>query len=179
MTTIDHMLLSQASQLQALTAINTQDFLAAFGMDNLRRGRKALDTLCWLPARRFARQMVQYDHLVGELGLRTASQRILKDYVQRLEIEGQQNIPADGPLLVLSNHPGMTDSLVLFASIVPRQSSHRSCPAPFPGIAAQHLPAADLRPRAGWATHGGGTHCGQPPARRRRYPHLPCRADRA
>jgi len=117
MTTLEHSILTQASPLQALTAINTQDFLTAFGMENLRRGRKALDALCWLPSRRFARQMVRYDQMVGELGLHTASQKTLPHYVQRLEIEGQQNIPASGPLLVLSNHPGMTDSLVLFASL--------------------------------------------------------------
>jgi hypothetical protein len=117
MTTLEQSLLAQATQLQALTAINTQDFLAAFGMENIRQGRKVLDALCWLPARRFANQMVAYDNLVGETGLHAASQIILADYVQRLEIEGQDNIPSEGPLLVLSNHPGMTDSLVLFASI--------------------------------------------------------------
>jgi len=117
MTTIDPMVLTQTTQLQALTAINTQDFLAAFGMENIHEGRKALDALCWLPARRFARQMVQYDQLVGQVGLHTASQQVLNDYVQRLEIDGQQNIPPEGPLLVLSNHPGMTDALVLFASM--------------------------------------------------------------
>lgn len=117
MTTIDQIVLTQATQLQALTAINTQDFLAAFGMENIHEGRKTLDALCWLPARRFARQMVQYDQLVGQVGLHNASQQILINYVQRLEIDGQQNIPPEGPLLVLSNHPGMTDALVLFASI--------------------------------------------------------------
>ena len=117
MTTIDQIVLTQATQLQALTAINTQDFLAAFGMETIHEGRKALDALCWLPARRFARQMVHYDQLVGQVGLHTASQQFLKYYVQRLEIDGQQNIPPEGPLLVLSNHPGMTDALVLFASI--------------------------------------------------------------
>ena len=117
MTSLDQSMSTRSLQLQALTAINTQDFLAAFGMESIRRGRKALDTLCWLPARRFAKQMVRYDELVGDLGLHTASQITLHDYVQRLEVEGQQNIPPAGPLLVLSNHPGITDALVLFTSL--------------------------------------------------------------
>lgn len=134
MSTIDPMVLTQTTQLQALTAINTQDFLAAFGMENLRQGRKALDVLCWLPALRFARQMVQYDQLVGKSDLHTASQQILNHYVQRLEIDGQQNIAPDGPLLVLSNHPGMTDALVLFASL--RRSDLRIVAAQRPFLQA-------------------------------------------
>jgi hypothetical protein len=117
MTTLEQAIPTQATQLQILTAINTQDFLAAFGIENLRWGRKVLDALCWLPARRFAKQIVHYDQLVGEQGLHTASQKALDDYVQRLEIEGRHNIPESGPLLVLSNHPGMTDALVLFTSL--------------------------------------------------------------
>ncbi len=117
MTTIDQRLSLQASQLQSLTAINTQDFLSSLGLENLRRPRKALEWFCWLPSRRFARQMVRYDQRVGELGLHLASQEILPGYVQRLEVEGGENIPLSGPLLVLSNHPGMTDTLLLFASL--------------------------------------------------------------
>jgi hypothetical protein len=117
MTTLDQSLSIQPSQLQALTAINTQDFLSALGLEDLRRARKALDAFCWPPSRRFAWQMVRYDQMVGELGLHLASQKTLPDYVQRLEIEGGENIPLTGPVLVLSNHPGMTDTLLLFASL--------------------------------------------------------------
>jgi 1-acyl-sn-glycerol-3-phosphate acyltransferase len=117
MTTLDQSISTRSLQLQALTAINTQDFLAAFGLENLRWSRKVLDALCWLPSRRFARQMVRYDQMIGELGLHRASQKTIQNYVQHLEVEGDQNIPLSGPLLVLSNHPGMTDTLVLFASL--------------------------------------------------------------
>jgi len=110
-------MLNQSTQLAALIRINIDDFLSSFGLENIRYGRKALEALCWLPARRFARQMADYDRQVREIGLREASSRTLEGYAGPLDIQGQENIPPSGPLLVLSNHPGMSDTLVLFASL--------------------------------------------------------------
>jgi 1-acyl-sn-glycerol-3-phosphate acyltransferase len=117
MTTLNQAAPASPSQLHTLTEINIQDFLIAFGLENLHPGRDVLDALCWLPARRFASQIARYDRMVGEDGLGPASRRILSGYVRRLEVEGQENIPQSGPLLLLSNHPGLTDALSLFASI--------------------------------------------------------------
>jgi len=105
------------AQLQALTHINTQDFLASFGLQDFQRGRKALQALCWFPAQRFARQMVRFDQQVGVSGLRPASQSTLQGYTGSLEVHGLEHIPAEGPLLLLSNHPGMTDTLIQFSSL--------------------------------------------------------------
>jgi putative hemolysin len=41
----------------------------------------------------------------------------LREYVQDVRVFGLENIPDSGPLLVLSNHPGMVDTLALFAAI--------------------------------------------------------------
>jgi len=106
-----------AGQRQALVQVNIQDFLASFGLENVRYGRAALEALCWLPARRFADQMIDYDRRVGEEGLHPASRRTLSSYVSQLEISGQENLPREGPLLVLSNHPGLVDTLILFSSL--------------------------------------------------------------
>ena len=104
-------------QLNTLIQVNIQDFLTAFGLENMRRGRALLEALCWLPARRFAHQMVDFDRMVGEEGLQSASQRTLSTYASGLEVVGVENVPTSGPLLVLSNHPGMTDTLALFTSL--------------------------------------------------------------
>lgn len=110
-------LLVQSAQLDALTAINIHDFLASLGLENLKLGRRAFEAVCKLPAQRFAQQMVAFDSMVAEQGLHPAAYNTLKGYVNRMDMEGGENVPESGPVLVLSNHPGMTDTLVLFSSL--------------------------------------------------------------
>jgi hypothetical protein len=107
----------RSAQLNRLIQVNIQDLLASFGLENLRFGRRLVEALCWLPARRFARQMADFDHRVGIEGLRQGSRRTLDRYVSRLEVIGLEHVPTSGPLLVFSNHPGMTDTLALFSSL--------------------------------------------------------------
>lgn len=107
----------RSAQLNRLIQVNIRDFLTAFGLENLRYGRRLAEALCWLPARRFASQMADFDRRVGEEGLRQASLHTLDGFVSRLEVVGQEHVPPSGPLLVLSNHPGMTDTLALFSSL--------------------------------------------------------------
>lgn len=106
-----------AAQLDELTRINTYDLLKAFGLEKVQRGRRVLDALCWWSARQFAHKVMRYDQLVGEAGLRAAGLWALNAFAAHLEICGQENVPTTGPVLLLANHPGMTDTLALFASI--------------------------------------------------------------
>ena len=91
--------------------------LQSLGWQNLTFARKFLDLLFTYPARRFARQVLEYDQGVAELGLPGGAKRLLSTYVSQLTIRGQENIPGQGSLLILSNHPGMTDTVALFASL--------------------------------------------------------------
>ena len=108
---------SQAAQLDELTLINTDDLLKAFGLEKVRRGRRLLAALCWWPARQFAHKIIQYDQLVGQTGLRTAGAWAMTAFAAQLNIIHPEHVPATGPVLFLSNHPGMTDTVALFASI--------------------------------------------------------------
>ncbi len=134
-------MLSQQDQLKELTRINTEDFLTSLGLEKVRFGRRLLDAVCHYPSELFARQMVHYDRKVSENGLTEGSRQILMGYIRSLEICGQEHSPACGPLLLLSNHPGMSDTLALF-SCIPR-SDLRIVAAERPFLKA--LPSVDKK----------------------------------
>lgn len=106
------------SPLQTLTKINLEDLVTSFGWQKQHLLAAILRGLFIGPARKFAQQMVDYDDLVGQMGLHEASCRLLQNrYVHDLRVHGREHVPASGPILVLSNHPGMADTVSLFAAI--------------------------------------------------------------
>lgn len=102
---------------QALVEINIEDMLTSFGIQKWRLGRWLAKRLFDYPARKFARHVLDFDRGVAESGLTSGSQRMLPEYVRSLTINGQENLPQRGAVLILSNHPGMADTLALFAAL--------------------------------------------------------------
>ncbi len=109
------------SALDTLTEINLDDLVASFGW----QGRPCLARLLrssfrW-PARRFARQMLDFDAAVGAYELPDASRLTLRSFVRDVRLflddEPLGLLKEGGPILALSNHPGMTDTLALFAAL--------------------------------------------------------------
>ena len=104
-------------QIETLTRVCVNDLLSGFGLSGLHRGRRFLEWLSRVPARRVARQIAAYDQIVGESGLGMGGAWALERMVRRVEIEGKERVPTEGSLLVLSNHPGLADAVALFSSI--------------------------------------------------------------
>ncbi|MCZ4314465.1 hypothetical protein O4H66_13720 [Comamonadaceae bacterium G21597-S1] len=76
-----------------------------------------LDSVLRPLARRFAGTVRQFDDRVDTIGLAAASIWLMQGLAGGLRVDGSAHIPANGPLLVLANHPGMTDTTALFASL--------------------------------------------------------------
>ena len=94
------------SQLETLTQINLDDLASSFGWEKQPVLSSAIQQLFYKPARKFAMQIVEFDHMTGQLGLAEASRKIMqKYYVQDVRVHGGENIPPSGPTLFLSNHP--------------------------------------------------------------------------
>lgn len=105
-------------QLDALTRINLDDLVAAFGWENQPGLALVLRGIFARPARKFAGLIVDFDSAVGETNLAAASRTIMRNrYVQDVRVHGGEHIPRNGPALFLSNHPGMSDTVSLFAAI--------------------------------------------------------------
>ena len=104
-------------RLRALTLIVAREVADGLATGSLRPLRRALPFLCRLPARRFARKVLDYDDIVARQGLAAAARFILARFGCRLELEGAERIPRQGPLLVLANHPGLFDAMALVAAI--------------------------------------------------------------
>lgn len=108
-------------RIEDLTRVCVEDLLSAFGLGPGRPGRGAfrhpLELLARVPARRFARQVSAYDRVVGESGLGAGGAWALERMARRAEVEGRENVPREGPLLLVANHPGLADTVTLFAAI--------------------------------------------------------------
>jgi 1-acyl-sn-glycerol-3-phosphate acyltransferase len=106
------------SPLDTLTQINLDDLVTAFGWEKRPLLASLLSRTFTGPARRFAGQIVEFDRDAGQTNLAEASRRLMrKHYVKDVCVHGRENVPANGPVLFLSNHPGMTDTIGLFAAI--------------------------------------------------------------
>ncbi|MBW7885325.1 MAG: 1-acyl-sn-glycerol-3-phosphate acyltransferase [Caldilineaceae bacterium] len=103
--------------LDELIRINTQDMLESFGLGATQRGRRLLEWACAWPARRFALTVLEYDRRVQVEGLQLAAIWALQQFSVQVELIGRHHVPATGPVLFLSNHPGIADTLALFATL--------------------------------------------------------------
>jgi len=92
------------------------DLLSAFGLGGAGRWRLPLEVVSRIPARRLARQIAVYDGIVGERGLAAGGAWALKRMSRDAAVVGRENVPRDGPLLLVSNHPGLADAVALFAA---------------------------------------------------------------
>lgn len=106
------------SSLDTLTRINLDDLVSSFGWQDKPLLASLVRRAFASPARKFARQMVEFDNLVGQTSLAEASRIIMRrQYVQDVRVHGREHIPPSSPALFLSNHPGMADTISLFAAI--------------------------------------------------------------
>jgi 1-acyl-sn-glycerol-3-phosphate acyltransferase len=104
------------SNLDKLTEINLNDLDVSFGWEEMPF-RSALLRILFKPtARKFARMMLEFDTNVASTGLDQASKELLNKFARTVTVFGKENVPT-GPVLVLSNHPGMVDTLALFSAL--------------------------------------------------------------
>ncbi|MBK6646968.1 MAG: 1-acyl-sn-glycerol-3-phosphate acyltransferase [Anaerolineales bacterium] len=105
-----------SSNLDLLTGINLDDLVASFGWQNSPLLSRLLRIFFRKPAQTFAQHVIEYDDKVGEAGIVEGGWNLTRRYDKDLRIIGADRIP-ESAFLALSNHPGMTDTVALFAAL--------------------------------------------------------------
>jgi len=123
--------LERPERIEVLTRVCVDQLLEAFGVGELGAGRRPLELLSRVPAKRLARQIATYDEIVGQSGLAEGGAWALERMARRVEVEGRENVPPEGPLLLAANHPGLADSLALFATVARRDLRVVAAEKPF------------------------------------------------
>lgn len=104
------------SNFEALTEINLDDLISSFGWQDSPLLSRLLRFIFRKPAQKFARQVIEYEETVGAHGIVTGGWNLSRRYVKDIRIINADRIPESG-FLALSNHPGMTDTVALFAAL--------------------------------------------------------------
>ncbi|MDY6874485.1 MAG: hypothetical protein SVR81_11120 [Chloroflexota bacterium] len=111
--------MSETASVYTIQSAITDEIFYALGLG--RRGvlRRGLGWVFTHPARKFAKYMAAVDAAVAEGG-GPAGCRVMMDLLMvKIEARGLENIPTDGPTILLANHPGAYDSMAI-GSLLPR-----------------------------------------------------------
>lgn len=136
--------------LADLTWLNIGDIVGAFGLGPRAPLRGLAEVALQPLARRFARQLLRLDALVGAEGLGAGGEWICGQLCEGVVVRGGPP-PASGPLLIVANHPGLLDAMALAVAIARADLRVLAIKRPFlralPNIAG-HLFAVGATPAA-------------------------------
>jgi hypothetical protein len=104
-------------QVASLRQSILDDIFKDFTNSRKKWVRNLLEPLVWFSADRFAGLAAHFDNTTTLYGFQRALREFMATFANDVDLKGYEHIPKDGPLLIISNHPGTIDSVVIGASL--------------------------------------------------------------
>lgn len=104
------------ADISTLTRLINNEVILAMGLSPEKWPGRHLHPLLSRATGRFSAMFATADRIIARDGLSAAARWVLLNLVRDFRVRGVQNIPAEGPIVIASNHPGTVDSLAIGAS---------------------------------------------------------------
>lgn len=108
------------AQVENLRNTIIDEIFYALGLTRTGWARRAFGQIFHRPATRFATLAANFDNTVADQGFCRATQMFMPQFIDSFQVNGLENIPAKGPLLITTNHPGTYDGFIIAANL-PRE----------------------------------------------------------
>jgi 1-acyl-sn-glycerol-3-phosphate acyltransferase len=148
-------LLDDSERRRQFHDICRRDLATLSGVEKSPVGRWLLNAALGSQLRQFADNMAAFNVDLVNRGLAEASQALCARYGGRVVAEGLDHIPAAGPLLLVSNHPGMFDTLAIYATLPRTDIRALARPQPLLGLLSSLAPNLLMLPDEGAGRAGG------------------------
>ena len=107
----------ESISIDALRESLLDEIVKSVGLPQTKFWRTIFSPFFWIPTQRFSHVGARFDAIVARSGFHDAMRDLQSFFVHDVKVSGIENIPLSGPVLVLSNHPGTYDAVVLSAQI--------------------------------------------------------------
>jgi 1-acyl-sn-glycerol-3-phosphate acyltransferase len=105
------------NQIELLTGILAREGAESLGWEHGRPAGAFARALLRPAARGIAREFAACDEVFASRALPDAARWTLDHFSAAVEVTGLDRVPRGGPILLVANHPGLTDAVALIAAL--------------------------------------------------------------
>jgi hypothetical protein len=114
---INHPTATDTPDVDVITNVLYSQILGVMGLDRSNLISRFLFLLLNRPVKRMSSLLVELDKNIAQKGCNQAAIEFMGYFVGDVNLKGTDNIPKNGPLLLMCNHPAAYDVIILAACI--------------------------------------------------------------